>query len=151
MMRLAICPERAPHGAKGKAQQTGPAGEPSVQPSVASVAPHASRHTENVPGGNPVATGDGRIADRKNPICSFIVKNTTMHCKSSAKLVEYNASAGWYAPGWRQKGDGVAVANDRRHAGAAGAEGDRRALLEKRGDDFLDFGHDGGGFRTKKV
>ena len=150
-MRLAEIPERAAYGTNGEAQQAQPAGQPGVQPVDAPIAPHAFRHAENVPGGDPVAAGHGRVADGKYAVCSFIVKNAAVHCKSAAKRIEYNASAERCAVRRRLNANGIAVAQGWKHAGTSGAEGDGRALPEKRGDDFLVLGHDDGGFSTKKV
>ena len=83
MKRLTQFPERAADRTKSMANQPGPTGVPGVQTADASVATHAFGYTEDVLERNPVASGHGGVADRINPICSFIVKNASVDCYSS--------------------------------------------------------------------
>ena len=69
------------------ANQPGPTGAPGVQTADASVVAYAFGHTEDVLERNPVASGHGGVADRINPICSFIVKNASVDCYSSVIFI----------------------------------------------------------------
>lgn len=151
MMRLAVIPKRATQRTQGIAQQACPTGAARVQPSDFSVAAYAFGHAEDVRNRNPVAPLHGGIADRVNPICSFLVKNTSMYCYSSINNIQYNASKGNCTFGTRLDENALSVADGWIHAGPSGAERDRRVLAEQGGDDFRRFRHDEDGLRTEKV
>ena len=149
MMRLAEIPERASQRAQGVAQHARPAGAARVQPSGFSVAAYAFGHAENIRNRNPVAPLHGGIADRANPICSFLVKYASVYCYSSINNIQYNASKGNCAFGKRSDENALSVADGRIHAGPSGTEGDRRVLEKQGGDDFLGCGHDGNGSQAE--
>ena len=149
MMRLAAIPERAAQRAQGIAQHARPAGAADVQPADFSVAAYAFGHAEDVRNRNPVAPLHGGIADRENPICSFLVKNAAVYCYSSINNIQYDASRGYRAFGKRADENAFSVADGRIHAGPSGAEGDRRALAKQGSDDFLGCGHDGDGSQAE--
>ena len=151
MMHLADIPKRAPQRTQGVANQAGPAGQPGVQAADASVAPHAFRDAENGGGRNPIAAGNGGIADRIMPLRSFIVDNAAVHRHSSVNIIQYDASAKDRVAGQGLDGNALSVADGRIHAGSECFERNGRARLEQRGDDFLGRGHGDDGFRMEKV
>ena len=151
MMRLAEIPKRASQRAQGESKEACPAGAASIEAMDMAVAAHAFGHAENVRGRNPVSILYGRVADHKEPICSFIVNNASVYCYSSVISVKYNASKENRAGGQRLDENALFVADGWMHAETAGAEGDGYLLLEQRDDDFLSCGHDGDGFRMEKV
>lgn len=141
----------ASEGAHIESHQASPAGESGVQTMVFFFATYAFGHAENIADRNPIAALHGGIADRENPICSDPVNNATMHYYSPANLVEYSVSAENVAVNQRPDKNAVPVADGRIHARSGRFEGDGRALLEQCGDDGLNLGHGGDGFRMEKV
>lgn len=148
LMDMNQCPAQR---AQGVAQQARPTGATGVQASDFVVVTNSHGDADHVGVRDPVAASYGGIADDPNAICSIFVNRISMDDNSAVSLAKYNASttdgAGWS----RFDGHDVAVADGGVHAGPAGADRDGRSLPEKRGDDFLDFGHDDGGLRTEKV
>ena len=122
MMRLAEIPERPAQRAQGEANQSGPSGEPCVQAPDPIAAPHAFSHAEDIGGRNPIATPYRSVADRENPICSFLVKNASVYCNPSINVIQYNASTVERAGFQRLDGNALSVADGRIHAGSEGRE-----------------------------
>lgn len=149
-MRLAKIPDCTTQRAQGIAQQARPAGSAGVESASDAGVAHPFRHAQQGLRGDPFAALHRGVADRIISAGAFAAPDAAMQDQSAMELAKHHAS-GRRRVRRRPDGNRVAIADGGIHAGAAGAENDARALLEKGGDDFLRLGHEGDRFWMEKV